>query len=135
MNKAIKIFFLLLAGFSINSCKKEIIHVDPDFVGYWAWPYDNSTCNMAIVIGQGSNFRYYSPTEMSDCKRYPDVSGTAKADKKNIRVGVHTFSITQLPSRMDTLVVTYSDGCCSQFGKAVWQMKIDNKLYYKIIGK
>jgi hypothetical protein len=130
-----KTFILLFIALGVNSCKKEIVRVDPDFVGYWAWPYDNSTCNMAIVIGQGSDFRYYSPTQMSDCSRSPDISGKAKTDKKSIRVGIHTFSITEMPSRMDTLVVVYSDGCCSQFGKSVWQMKIDNHLYYRIIGK
>jgi hypothetical protein len=135
--KIIKQLFLLLSiALIANSCRKDIVHVDPDFVGYWATNYDPGTCNMAIVISSGSQFHYYSPTELSDCKRAPDISGLAKADDKIIKVGqFHSYTINQKPFRMDTLHFVYSDGCCSQFGQAVWQMKVDGTVYYKVIGK
>ncbi len=136
MKRFKKIFLLLCVMVIASSCRKDIVHVDPDFVGYWATTYYPGTCNMAINIGSDSQFHYYSPTELSDCRRYSDISGLAKADNKSIQVGLlHSFHLNQKPFRIDTLHFVYDDGGSTQFGQAVWQMQVDGAVYYKVIGK
>ena len=122
------IFFILLLGTTVSSCRKKIIKYDSNYEGFWK----SKDCSDILTIsGSGeAKFNYYY-----NCSELKTYLGKAKANKKSIRIGWNTFNVQHSPSLMDSIDVVYFDGNNNITYKSIFFMKLEDKVFYKLIGK
>ncbi len=125
------LLFLLLIN--ISSCKKNVIKVNEDYVGYWTESVDTNSdrCLMTLNISSSGHAKYYTDTHMSDCTYVNKVSGKAKVnnEESRITISLHTYKIALKPTKIDTITFVRDPI------KSAMKMEFDGKTLYKIIGR
>ncbi len=106
MKKTFLILFILTILFVGNSCRKNVIKVDKNYIGDWIEKGRGSnTCYMNLNISNDGFAHYGSNTHMSDCMNMKKVKGKAKINNNSMRIGIHTYTISMKPTFIDTLDV------------------------------
>jgi hypothetical protein len=106
MKKICLIGFFLTISFVGNSCRKNVIKVDENYVGDWTEErHGSNTCYWTLNISNDGFAHYGTNTHLSDCMNRNKIKGKAKVNKNSMRIGIYTYSISMKPTFIDTLYI------------------------------
>ncbi len=89
---AIPILFLILFG-----CRKEVDKEYPEFVGYWVCTDNYNAYYITIDGNSSATFDGYKADGTTIV-----AQGTARANKRSLKIKNHSFRIEQYPQLIDT---------------------------------
>jgi len=109
--------------------------VNKDYNGYWGQRYHLGAddCYMSLDISEDGDARYFSDTQISDCRHIRSHSGKAKVNTKEtvMTVGLKVLEINLKPTRIDTMNIESTAG----YGKTAMKMVLNGDTLFKIIGR
>lgn len=129
MKKKTVFLFALLCLLLNNSCRKNVIKIDPNYSGNWAERLKTMDCTLSITISSEGEGWSGSKTKLSDCQRYPTHDGKAKSDGKTLKIGFIKYKIVEKPTIIDTMEVITDFGQ----GKTIMRMQLDEFVLYKLL--
>lgn len=111
MKRPIKVFlFLAIIPFWLNSCRNEVIKIDPHFVGIWNGADGTSTYHLSIDSHSNGYW------ELDNHGNYQYVRGIARIRHGELSIGLKDFDINTPPVQ-DTA--------------GVWTMTLESVVYLK----
>jgi len=132
MKSTIKVLFLIVLLLGIGSCRKNVIKVDSNYIGYWfpSGVITGNSCCLDLTITAEGHATYKDIVGSSDC-RNAGSSGIAKVNDKSMRIGSKTYRLDMKPTVIDTM----SFVIFASQNKTAMKMVLDGDTLYKIIGK
>ena len=129
MKKKTIFLFAFLCLLLNNSCRKNVINIDPNYIGNWSESSKPDNCTLSIIIDSDGKAVSESKSSLSDCQRNPTHHGKAKTDGKTLKIGFIKYKIVEKPTIIDTMEVWTDFGQ----GKTIMRMKLDEFVLYKLL--
>lgn len=132
MKNTIKILFMSMLLLEIYSCRKNVVKVDSNYVGYWfpGGAVTGNSCCLDLTITDDGHATYKDIMGSSDC-RNAGSSGIAKVNNSSMRIGSKTYKLDMKPTAIDTL----SFNIFASQNKTAMKMVLNGDTLFKIIGK
>ena len=122
-------FFLCFIVLS-NSCRKNVSHINKDYIGNWSEvDSGGQVCRLSIIIDPNGYAKAESKTTLSDCRRYGAHKGKARADKQSLKIGTKVYKLIEPPTAIDAVKVKTDLG----EGVSNMRMQLDNLVLFKLL--
>ena len=119
MRKITLFAFLLIVVFVMQSCRKNVIKVDDNYVGYWIENHHGGDyCNMVLDISESGRAHYFASNNLTDCNK-KGIKGVARVNKRSMRIGFTVIEIIEEPTVIDVTLVETHDSFVQSTTKMV----------------
>ena len=134
MRKTVSIAFLLIIVFVAHSCRKNVIKVDDNYVGYWMEDYRGGDyCYMVLDISESGHAHYFASNHLTDCDN-KGIKGVSRLNNKSMSIGLTVLKIIEEPTVIDTIVVDTHSSLIKSTMKMVLKNQRDKvtRTFYKL---